>query len=234
LKVMKAYLLSGVALAAAMVASAALALPPPPASAPTGASLPAAPAGAGAAAPAPSGGGSADAGITPGNSKAPIDITAEGQEVFQQQRLVIYKGNVEATQDTARLRTPELRIYYKAKDAQPGQPKQASTGDIGADTGGIDHIDAAGPVYYITPNENARGDHLNYVKDTNILTMTGNVVLVHGKDVAKGDRLVMNRNTQHDELFSDAPKTATGRVRSIIYPQQQQPGAQPAQKPASH
>ncbi len=230
---MKAYLLSGVVLAA-MAASAALALPPPPASAPKGASLPAAPAGAGAAAPA-SGGGSADAGITPGNSKAPIDITAEGQEVFQSQRLVIYKGNVEATQDTSRLRTPELRIYYKAKEAQPGQPKQASTGDLGADTGGIDHIDAAGPVYYITPTENARGDHLNYVKDTNIITMTGNVVLVHGKDVAKGDRLVMNRNTQHDELFSDAPKTAGGRVRSIIYPQQQQqPNGQPAPKPAAH
>lgn len=229
---MKAYLLSGVVLAV-MTASAALALPPPPASAPKGASLPAPPAGAGAAAPA-SGGGSADAGITPGNSKAPIDITAEGQEVFQAQRLVIYKGNVEATQDTSRLRTPELRIYYKAKNAEPGQPKQPSSGDIGADTGGIDHIDAAGPVYYITPNENARGDHLNYVKDTNIITMTGNVVLVHGKDVAKGDRLVMNRNTQHDELFSDAPKTAAGRVRSIIYPQQQQPNGQPAQKPASH
>ncbi len=232
---MKAYLLSGVVLAAAMAASAALALPPPPASAPRGASLSAAPAGAVTAAPAPaSGGGSADAGITPGNSKAPIDITAEGQEVFQQQRLVIYKGNVEATQDTSRLRTPELRIYYKAKDAQPGQPKQASSGDIGADTGGIDHIEAAGPVYYITPTENARGDHLLYEKDTNIITMTGNVVLVHGKDVAKGDRLVMNRNTQHDELFSNAPKTAQGRVRSIIYPQQQQPNGQPAPKPAGH
>jgi lipopolysaccharide export system protein LptA len=156
--------------------------------------------------------------------------------VFQPQRLVIYKGNVEATQDTSRLRTPELRIYYKAKDAQPGQPKPASTpGDLSSATGGIDHIEAAGPVYYITPTENARGDHMLYEHDSNTITMTGNVVLVHGKDVAKGDRFVMDRNTGHDQLFSDAPKTASGRVRSIIYPQQQQqPGAQPAPKPASH
>ncbi len=209
---------------------AASALPPEPASAPTAAHMaPAAPP------PAAISGGAA--GLTPGQSNDPIDITSEGVEVIQPQRLTIFKGNVEETQGTQRLRTPELRVYYKAKQAPAGQPAgtPASGGNspFGADqTGGIDHIEAQGPVYYITPTQNARGDYMSYVKDTDIITLTGHVVLVQGKSVAKGDKLIMNRATGQNNLISDTPQTASGRVRVILYPQQQ-PAAGAAPKPAA-
>ncbi|MGC1300949.1 MAG: LptA/OstA family protein [Caulobacteraceae bacterium] len=229
---MKAHLLSGMALVL-VAASTALALPPPPASAPKGSNLAPAPAGAGAsaaAAPASSGGA---AGITPGPSNAPVDITADGTEVFQPQRLVIYRGNVEAIQENTRVRTPELRIYNKPKSGQPGGPPAAAAapGTLGADTGGIDHIEAAGPAYYITPTENARADHMLYEKDSDTITMTGNVVLVNGKNVGTGEKFVMDRKTGHDQLYAS---TSTKRVRTILYTQQQQPNGQPAAKPASH
>jgi lipopolysaccharide export system protein LptA len=95
----------------------------------------------------------------------------------------------------------------------------------------IDHIEAAGPVYYITPTENARGDHGTYVADTTTYTLTGNVVVVQGKSVGKGDRLVMNRTTGESNLYADHPQAPTQRVRVILYPNQQPTaGAKPAPK----
>ena len=213
--------------AALLAAGAAFALPPEPASAPRGAHVAAAPPPA-----APSSTGTP--GLTPGTSNDPIDITSEGVEVIQPQRLTIFKGNVEETQGTQRLRTPELRVYYKAKTQAPGQaaaPAGGGTSPFGADqTGGIDHIEAAGPVYYITPSENARGDYMTYVKDTDVITLTGHVVLAQGKSVAKGDKLIMYRSTGQNQLISNSPQTADGRVRVILYPQQQAAAA-PAKPP---
>jgi hypothetical protein len=101
------------AMALLTVAGLAFALPPEPASAPKGAHMAAGPPPAAVRAAPTSG---AVPGITPnGNSTAPYDITSEGVEVLQPQRLVIFKGNVEVTQDTARLRTPELHVFYKPK-----------------------------------------------------------------------------------------------------------------------
>ena len=211
---------------ALLTAGVAFALPPEPASAPKGAHVAAAP----PPAPAPASNGTP--GLTPGTSNDPIDITSEGVEVIQPQRLTIFKGNVEETQGTQRLRTPELRVYYKAKQQTPGQPAGGGNSPFGADqSGGIDHIEAAGPVYYITPNENARGDYMSYVKDTDVITLTGHVVLAQGKSVAKGDKLIMYRATGQNQLISDSPQTAAGRVRVILYPQQQA-AATPAKPPA--
>ena len=146
--------------AALILAGAAFALPPEPASAPRGAHVAAAP-------PSAVGPSTGAPGLTPGTSSDPIDITSEGVEVIQPQRLTIFKGNVEETQGTQRLRTPELRVYYKAKQQVAGQAAPAPGGGsspFGADqTGGIDHIEAAGPVYYITPTQNARFFFFNYL-----------------------------------------------------------------------
>jgi lipopolysaccharide export system protein LptA len=212
-----------------LLATSASALPPEPASAPTGAHVAAPP-------PAAAGAGAQSTpGITPlGNSKSPMDITAEGVEVIQPQRLTIFRGNVEVINDTTRLRTPELRVWNKPKAAAPaGQPAaNAAASPIGADSGGIDHIEATGPVYYITPTQNARGDAMLYQADPDIITLTGHVVLVQGKSVAKGDKLIMYRKTGQNQLISNTPDTPTGRVRVILYPQDQQQG-QGAKAPAA-
>ena len=88
-----------------------------------------------------------------------------------------------------------------------------------------------GKKYHITPNENARGDAMTYVKDSDVITLTGHVVLAQGKSVAKGDKLIMYRATGQNQLISDSPQTAAGRVRVILYPQQQA-AATPAKPPA--
>lgn len=177
----------------------------------------------------------AAAGATPlgASSNAPIDITADGSQIFQPQRLVIFKGNVEAIQDQTRLRTPELRIYYKPKaPTAPGAKPPAATGAPADNMGSIDHIVALGPVYYITPTQNARGDAGLYEADPDTITLTGNVVLVQGKSVGRGDKLVINRKTGESNFIADPGKATNGRVRVILYPNQQ-PGQPGGKAPAT-
>jgi lipopolysaccharide export system protein LptA len=180
--------------------------------------------GAAAQAPAPA---PAPAATSPlgGNSKSPVDVTADNLEVIQPQHVYIYTGNVEAIQDDARLRSPKIFIYTKEKPAPAnGAPKPASP-MAGPDMGSIDHMDAEGPVYYVTPTQNARGDHGHWDADTDTITLDGNVVLAQGKSVGKGDHLIIDRKTGISHLIADNTKSPSGRVRTILYPQQQTPAA---------
>jgi lipopolysaccharide export system protein LptA len=163
-----------------------------------------------------------------GNSKSPIDVTSDTLEVIQPQHVRIYTGNVEAIQDDMRIRSPKIFIYTKDKPTAGAPKAAASTGSDGDNS--IDHMDAEGPVYFVTPTQNARGDHGHYDGPTNTITLDGHVVLAQGKSVGKGDHLIINRTTGVYDLTSDHPKTATGRIRTILYPQEQTPaaGAAPA------
>ncbi len=212
--------------AALLAAGAAFALPPEPASAPKGAHVAAAP-------PPPAAPANGLPGITPdGKSNSPIDITSEGVEMIQPQHLTIFRGNVEATSDQTRIRTPEMRVFSKPKPAGAAGQPAATTTPFGADqSGGVDRIEATGPFYYITPTENARSDYMVYESGPNTITLTGHVVLAQGKSVGKGDKLIIYRATGQNQLISNSPQTAGGRVRVILYPQQQAAAA-PAKPPA--
>ncbi|MHB8283648.1 MAG: LptA/OstA family protein [Caulobacteraceae bacterium] len=150
-------------------------------------------------------------------SSAPVDISSDGAEVFQLQHLTIFRGNVEVLKDDARMRTPELRVYSKPKDSveSPGKGEP-----ISQSMGSVDHMDASGPFYYVTPTDNARSDYMHYDAPTDTITLVGNVVLVQGKNVAKGERLVMNRKTGVNDLTASEAGAPHGRIRAILYSQQ--------------
>jgi lipopolysaccharide export system protein LptA len=174
-------------------------------------------AGAATAANAPARGGPFGAG------NAPIDISADELEVRDSESRAIWKGNVEAIQGQNRLRTPMLSIYY----AQSGTGGQAVPGAGG---GSIQRMEAEGPVYYVTPQQNARGDHAVYDAASATVTMTGNVVLVQDKNVVQGERLVIDTNTNKATLVATAQgRGASGRVRGVFYPNQNQA---PSQSPS--
>jgi lipopolysaccharide export system protein LptA len=200
-------------LSAALLTQGAAAQSPPPAAPPP-------PAAAGPASP------------LGGNSKSPVDVTADNLEVIQPQHVYIYTGNVEAIQDDARLRSPKIFIYTKEKPTN-GAAKPTSA-MAGPDMGSIDHMDAEGPVYYVTATQNARGDHGHWDADTDTITLDGNVVLAQGKSVGKGDKLIIDRKTGVSNLIANNPKTATGRVRTILYPQQQTPATGAAAPAGKH
>ncbi len=160
------------------------------------------------------------------HSKAPIDITANQAEVVQSKCLAIWRGAAEALQDKARLRADTISIYStpKAADAN-GQPA----------CGNAERIVADGNVYYVTPDQNVRGDHAVYSAADDQIVLTGDVILVQGKDVARGDKLTLKVSTRQAILQPGAGGAAggakSGRVRAVYYPSTDQ--TPPSQKPPS-
>jgi lipopolysaccharide export system protein LptA len=178
-----------------------------------------------AAAVAPLALAAAAAGGPFGSGNSPVDISADELEVLDAESRAIWRGNVEAVQGANRLRTPVLNIYY----AQRGSGGQAVPGGGG---GEIRRMEAEGPVYYVTPEQNARGDHAVYEAGTNTLVMTGNVVLVQGKNVVQGERLTVDTRTNKATLTTSSRGAGRpGRVRGVFYPSQAQSGAGPAARP---
>lgn len=180
------------------------------------------------AAPAPAPARAASTGL--GASNLPIDISAEGTDIRQNERQVVYYGNVEAIQGTARLNTPRLTVFYVARNA-PGGASAPASGGIGSNS--VERIECEGPVFYTTPTQNAKGDHATYIAADDTITMTGNVVLVQEKNVSTGDKLVIEQKSGHATLTSTGAKSDPGkRVRAVLYPNQAQPqpGAAPTPK----
>jgi lipopolysaccharide export system protein LptA len=147
-------------------------------------------------------------------SKSPIDVTGDQLEVQEQQCLLIYRGNVEALQDTSRLRTNQLNLYSK-----PGETHTAGAGGLSTKCGALERLEAHGAVYYVTPSEVVKGDDAVYLADAKTITVTGDVVVSQGKNVVVGNRLVINTDTEHATMESNAKGAgAPGRVRSVLYP----------------
>jgi lipopolysaccharide export system protein LptA len=164
-----------------------------------------------------------------GAGSGPIDISADELEVINSENRAVWKGNVEAIQGTNRLRTPLLNVYFaKSNGAAANTSGGSSSGGLGAGFGSIQRMEADGPVYYVTPTQNARGDHATYEAGSNQIVMTGNVVLVQDKNVVQGDRLTIDTVTNHTTLVSNSPARSGKRVRGVFYqaqnaqPQQQQ------------
>jgi len=150
-------------------------------------------------------------------STAPIDTTANEMEVVNSKCLVIFRGAAEALQGKSRLRANTISVFSRTKSVQAnGQPN----------CGGTDRIEADGNVYFVTADQNARGDHAVYTNASDEVVMTGNVIVVQGNNVARGDRLVYNVQTKAARLSSGAKGVGSARrVRGVFYPEpKDQPG----------
>lgn len=138
--------------------------------------------------------------------RAPIDITADSSEVIQSQCQSTWSGAVEALQGRTRLRADSVRMY------------SARRGDT---CGASDRMEAEGQVYFVTPERTVRADSAVYSFGGETITLSGNVIVVQGKSVVRGDRLVINtRNGQAQMTSSVRGRNKAGRVRGVFYPNQ--------------
>ena len=170
-----------------------------------------------------------------GAGSGPIDISADEFELFNTENRAVYRGSVEAIQGMDRLRTPQLTVYFAKTNPAPGAPAPATApGGLGAGFGSVQRLEAEGPVYFVTPTQNARGDHASFDAAAKQVVMTGNVVLVQDKNVMQGDKLTVDTQTNHSVLVSNTQSRAQKRVRGVFYQAQTPPaggGAAPAAKP---
>jgi lipopolysaccharide export system protein LptA len=170
--------------------------------------------------------------------KGPIDVTADQLEMVDAQHLAIWRGNVEAVQSGSRLVSDTLNVYFQGKPNAPAKPAAATqtvnpraggVATVGADWGAVDHLIADGHVFFVSDTQTARGNHAVYELTPDTITMTGDVVVVQGDNVIKGDKLVIQVKTGHADIISNATgRNKPERVRGVFYNANQTAPAQPA------
>ena len=148
-----------------------------------------------------------------------MDITAEHLEVYDSERRAVFSGDVDAAQGDANLRSDRLEVFFAGRSG--------GSGGGAASWGQVDRVIATGDVFYVTPDEVARGDRAVYELTSDTIIMTGGVTLTRGRDVITGSCIIVDLETRNTQINSPAcleaagegaETTDTGRVRFIAFP----------------
>jgi lipopolysaccharide export system protein LptA len=176
---------------------------------------------------------SAHAQLAP-SSNGPIDITADNGTLVNSTCEATWSGAAEALQGNSRLRANVIKAFLKKKPpSAAGQSAAAQSGPGGAgnpsDCGATERIEADGNVFYVTPDQVAHGDHAVYSADADQIVMTGNVIVVQGKNVVRGDKMTIHVSTREVTIDSIAQgRGVPNRVRGVFYSNQPgSPGSAP-------
>ncbi len=138
------------------------------------------------------------------NSFGNISISADNAEYLGER--TILTGGVDVRQAQDRLLADKVIII-----TTPG-------GSL--DNNGIERIIAEGNFYYITPEQNVRGEKGIYTRNTDSFEVTGNVILKQ-KDgnIITGDKLYYNLTTKHARVVGTCKGRkcgSKGRVNILI------------------
>ncbi len=172
------------------------------------------------------------------SSKDPIDIESDVLVVHDKQKYATFKGNVKAVQGTTTLRAKELNVHYVGGDnlatgakKEGGEQTAPATKVADAQGGGgaaakkdaqITKIEAKGDVVITSEDDQTTtSDWAIYDLPAQQVTVGGNVVLTQGKNVLKGDRLVIDLTTGESRFENTGNPATGGRIRALFMPKQE-------------
>jgi lipopolysaccharide export system protein LptA len=153
------------------------------------------------------------------NRDQPVKIQSDGLVVRDKDKMATFTGNVHVTQGDTEMRSKVLVVYYlDSSKPGPAPATTMKTTQPGAPPGSgeqqqIKRIEATGGVLVTQKDQNAAGDNGTFDMQSNTVTLNGNVVVTRGKDVVRGQRLVVDLNTgvsridggRVDALFGSPP-----------------------------
>lgn len=134
------------------------------------------------------------------NNDSPIQIEADSLEVRDTEKLAVFKGNVDVTQGETTMRAATLRVYYDGS-VRPGE-----TGG----NQGISRIEANGRVIVSSGDNQATGQNAVFNLKTQLVTLTGGVVLTQCENIIRGKKLTVNLETGEAQLAGQ------GRVQALF------------------
>ena len=139
----------------------------------------------------------------------PIQIISDRLDAYDDKGMVLFSGNVVATQDNTVIHSDELYIYYD---------KQNSMGDSLAgtttDSGKIERIELKGNVTMKRGERTVTGDRAIFYNAEQKIVVTGNSVMSEGDNVIKGDRITVFLEENRGVVDSSGGE----RVTATIYP----------------
>jgi lipopolysaccharide export system protein LptA len=159
------------------------------------------------------------------NRDQPIQIEAASLEVRDKQKEATFSGDVKVVQGDTTMKSKTLVVFYDggnsatqpagnapAKGAQKTQMKAAQPGPGGSSS--IRKLEARGNVIVTQKDQVVTGEAAVFDTRSNLVTMTGGsngVVLTQGKNVLRGDKLIVDMTNGTSRVES-----STGKVQGVF------------------
>src|SRR6202030_4070706 len=171
------------------------------------------------------------------NRDQPIQIEAATLEMRDKKKEATFSGNVKVVQGDTTMTSKTLVVFYEstpppseapasnAKTAAKTAPLPAAAPGPGGSSS-IKRLEAKGNVVVTQKDQVVTGESAVFDTKTNLITMLGGggsgVVLTQGKNVLRGDRLLVDMTTGVSRVESDS-----GRVQGLFQSSGQQGGPLP-------
>lgn len=133
----------------------------------------------------------------PQKPEIPLRISAAQLEADQDQRRIVFSGQVKAEYGDSVLYTDKLLVFYEPeKDKQPA----ASSGQSGRETspwgelggGKLDRLEALGKVRFVQGDRVATGDKAVYTRSRDEIVLMGRPQVWRGENHLKGARIIFH------------------------------------------
>src|SRR4051794_23824764 len=175
------------------------------------------------------------------NRDQPIQIEAASLEMRDKKKEATFAGNVKVVQGDTTMTSKTLVVFYdSAGSGAPAPatntkaakaPMQAAAPGPGGSSS-IRRLEARGSVVVTQKDQVVTGETAVFDTKTNLITMLGGIVLTQGKNVLRGDRLMVDITTGVSKVESDSGRVqglfqSSGQGGSII------PGVGPPGTPAT-
>jgi lipopolysaccharide export system protein LptA len=156
------------------------------------------------------------------NRDQPIQIDAATLEMRDKKKEATFSGNVKVVQGDTTMTSRTLVVFYEstpapvsappanAKAAVKSAPMQSTTAGPGGSSS-IKRLEARGNVVVTQKDQVVTGETAVFDTKANLITMLGGVVLTQGKNVLRGDRLLVDMTTGVSRVESDS-----GRVQGLF------------------
>jgi lipopolysaccharide export system protein LptA len=154
------------------------------------------------------------------NRDQPIQIEAASLEMRDKKKEATFAGNVKVVQGDTTMTSKSLVVFYDstaAAAAPAANSKAAKSAPIQSATPGpggsssIRRLEARGSVVVTQKDQVVTGETAVFDTKANMVTMLGGVVLTQGKNVLRGDRLMVDMTTGVSRVESDS-----GRVQGLF------------------
>ena len=156
------------------------------------------------------------------NRDQPIQIEAATLEMRDKKKEATFSGNVKVVQGDTTMTSKILVVFYESSQAPATTPaanskaaaksvpmQSATPGPDGSSS--IKRLEARGHVVVTQKDQVVTGETAVFDTKTNLITMLGSVVLTQGKNVLRGDRLMVDMTTGVSRVESDS-----GRVQGLF------------------
>ena len=116
---------------------------------------------------------------TPALAQSPVNVTADELALEQERSMAVFTGNVVVKRDDLTLWADRVEVQYGSGGVQE-----------------IKELVATGKVRLKTRDQDATSSRATYNPSTQILRMTGNVVVVNAAGTVEGPELIVNLAAQ--------------------------------------